>query len=217
MRASVPAVVREIVTRNRSIHDCMRMNVINYTALAMKIRPEIERLLGSPVNLNTIVVAIKRQADSFGQAEDVREGTVLKNARLSLIDGIVDVRIPAGDFEPEAAALLFDRFSRSPQDYDLFRMAGTIRVLAEDAGDIRSMFGPLLGDFEPSSSGLVKIKITAPEYRNRSDVVSYVVETLHYNGIELVNVSFDRGNVVLILNEDDAPKAYEVLRSKTSV
>ncbi len=84
-------------------------------------------------------------------------------------------------------------------------------------GDIRSMFGPLLGDFEPSSSGLVKIKITAPEYRNRSDVVSYVVETLHYNGIELVNVSFDRGNVVLILNEDDAPKAYEVLRSKTSV
>ena len=33
---SVPSVVREIITRNRSIHDCMAMDVINYTALAAK-------------------------------------------------------------------------------------------------------------------------------------------------------------------------------------
>ena len=39
---SVPDVVREIITRNRSIHDCMAMDVINYTALAVKIQPEVE-------------------------------------------------------------------------------------------------------------------------------------------------------------------------------
>ena len=62
---SIPEVVREIITRNRSIHDCMKMDVINYTALAVKIQPEIERILGNKVNLNTIVVAIKRYSDSF--------------------------------------------------------------------------------------------------------------------------------------------------------
>ncbi|MEM4248869.1 MAG: ACT domain-containing protein, partial [Candidatus Nitrosotenuis sp.] len=36
---SVPEVVREIITRNRSIYDCMKMDVINYTALAVKIQP----------------------------------------------------------------------------------------------------------------------------------------------------------------------------------
>ncbi|MGB1523397.1 MAG: ACT domain-containing protein, partial [Nitrosopumilus sp.] len=29
---SVPEVVREVITRNRSIYDCMKMDLINYTA-----------------------------------------------------------------------------------------------------------------------------------------------------------------------------------------
>ena len=89
---SVPEVVREIITRNRSIYDCMKMDVINYTALAVKIQPDVERQLGNPVNLNTIVVAIKRYADSFAEKEDVKAESVLKNARLSLTDGILDIR-----------------------------------------------------------------------------------------------------------------------------
>ena len=87
---SIPEVVREIITRNRSIYDCMKMDLINYTALAVKIQPEIERVLGNSVNLNTIVVAIKRFSDSFEIKEDVKEESVLRNARLALTDGIMD-------------------------------------------------------------------------------------------------------------------------------
>ena len=50
---SVPDVVREIITRNRSVYDCMKMDVINFTALAVKIQPDVERQLGGSVNLNT--------------------------------------------------------------------------------------------------------------------------------------------------------------------
>ena len=62
---SIPEVVKDIITRNRSIYDCMKMDLINYTALAVKLQPEIEKILGNSVNLNTVVVAIKRYADSF--------------------------------------------------------------------------------------------------------------------------------------------------------
>ncbi len=70
---SIPEVVREIITRNRSINDCMKMDLINYTALAVKIQPEIEKILGNSVNLNTVVVAIKRYSDSFEIKEEVKE------------------------------------------------------------------------------------------------------------------------------------------------
>ena len=86
---SVPEVVREIITRNRSIYDCMKMDLINYTALAVKIQPDVEKTLGNSVNLNTIVVAIKRYADSFDAKEEVTEEPVLKDARLTLTDGII--------------------------------------------------------------------------------------------------------------------------------
>ena len=68
---SMPEVVKEIITRNRSIYDCMKMDLINYTALAVKIQPEIERILGNSVNLNTVVVAIKRYADTFEIKEKI--------------------------------------------------------------------------------------------------------------------------------------------------
>ena len=70
---SVPDVVRELITRNRSIYDCMKMDLINYTALAVKIQPEVEKILENSVNLNTIVVAIKRYADSFEIKEEMKE------------------------------------------------------------------------------------------------------------------------------------------------
>ena len=56
---SVTEAIREIVTRNRSIYDCMKMDIINYTALAVKIQPNVERQIGKSVNLNTIVVATR--------------------------------------------------------------------------------------------------------------------------------------------------------------
>ena len=75
VNASVPEVVREIITQNRSIYDCMKMDLINYTALAVKIQPEVEKHLGNSANLNTIVVAIKRFADSFEQKEEIQNST----------------------------------------------------------------------------------------------------------------------------------------------
>ena len=49
---SVPELVRDIIIKNRSVFDCMKMDLINYTALAVKIQPEVERQLGNSVNLH---------------------------------------------------------------------------------------------------------------------------------------------------------------------
>jgi len=104
---SVPEVVREIITRNRSIYDCMKMDLINYTALAVKIQSDVERTLGNSVNLNTIVVAIKRYSDSFQDKELVKDEPILKKARLSLSDGIMDVRVPRENFRIADASSFF--------------------------------------------------------------------------------------------------------------
>jgi aspartokinase len=63
------------------------------------------------------------------------------------------------------------------------------------------------------STGLAKIRISIPSNQNQSDVVSYVAEILHDNGIELVNAFFSQDSIIIILNERDAPKAYEILHS----
>lgn len=213
---SVPDVVREIITRNRSIYDCMKMDVINYTALAVKIQPEVERLLGNPINLNTIVVAIKRYADSFETKEDVKEQSVLKNARLSLTDGILDVSFSLDEIGEQETMNLMNKFSELKSDYEFFRLTDSFRLLTEDLVDVRQLIESFPGVKNFFNTGLAKIKIRIPQDQNRSDVVSYVAEILHSNGIELINAYFSQDDIVVALNEKNASRAYELLRAEIS-
>ncbi len=210
---SVPEVVREIITRNRSIFDCMKMDLINYTALAVKIQSDVERVLGNSVNLNTIVVAIKRYADSFDVKDEVEEKSVLKNARLALTDGIVDIKFSVKNSQGVDPLTILDKFSKITSNYDFFRSSDSFRFLTEDIDDIRRIFDTLPNQEDIFSTGLAKIRISMPANQNKSDVVSYVAEVLHDNGIELVNAFFSQDNIIIILNEKDSSRAYDILHS----
>ncbi len=210
---SIPEVMREIITRNRSIYDCMKMDLINYTALAVKLQPEIERILGNSVNLNTVVVAIKRFADTFEIKEEVKEESVLKNARLALTDGIMDIKFSIKDSNEMDPTTILDKFSKVTSNYEFFRVSDSFRFLTEDMDDIRQIFNNVSNRENMFSTGLAKIKISIPTSQNQSDVVSYVAEVLHTNGIELVNAFFSQDNIVIVLNERDASRAYDILHS----
>jgi len=210
---SVPEVVREIITRNRSIYDCMKMDMINYTALAVKIQPEIEKILGNSVNLNTVVVAIKRYADSFETKEEIKEESVLKNARLVLTDGIMDIKFSIKDSNEMDPISILDKFSKVTNNYEFFRVSDSFRFLAEDMEDIRQIFSNFSNRDDMFSTGLAKIRISIPTSQNQSNVVSYVAEVLHANGIELVNAFFSQDSIVIVLNEKNSSRAYDILHS----
>ncbi len=213
---SVPDAVRDIITRNRSIYDCTKMDLINYTALAVKIQKDVELQVGSPVNLNTIVVAIKRYADSFERKESVQSEPMLRNARLSLTDGIMDIKFSSQDFEMKDAVSLMDSFTRIDPDYEFFRLTDSFRFLAEDISDVRKLLESFSSHKNFFQTGLAKISINIPQSDNNPDVVSYVSEILHDNGIELVNAFFAQDNIILVLHEKDAARAYEILRGEIS-
>ena len=209
---SVPDVVREIITRNRSIHDCMAMDVINYTALAVKIQPEVEKQIGNPIHLNTIVVAIKRYADAFEKNENVIDEPVLKDARLSMTDRIMGMQWTMKDLLDQDMAKMFAEAEKAFSNSEFFRLGDSFIVLADDTDVTRRIFQNFPKE-NLYSSGLAKIRIQVPE-QNRADILSFVTGILHQNSIELVDALFSRNGIVLFLKEDQAPLAYEKLRSE---
>jgi hypothetical protein len=213
---SVPDAVREIITRNRSIYDCIKMGLINYTSLAIKLQKEVESQVGSPVSPNTIVVAIKRYADSFEKKDEMQNETVLKNARLSLTDGIVDIKFSSDDFDMTDAVDLMDKFMKIDPDYEFFRSTDSFRFLTEDISDVRKILESFSSSRNFLQTGLAKITMHIPESEHSSDVVSYVSEILHDNGIELFNAFFGQDYIVIVLHEKDAARTYQILRSEIS-
>jgi hypothetical protein len=57
--------VRTILASNNLYFQALSSGITNYTALAQKIKTEVEKITGIEVQIGTIVVAIKRFADTL--------------------------------------------------------------------------------------------------------------------------------------------------------
>ena len=103
---SVPFAIREVLSSNPLYFQAIQLGIANYTALAQRIRPEVERITTSRVNVGTIVVAIKRFADSLRE-EQLQDDNLIGNSsshfgegtRMSLTGSIIDVDFDDRDFE----------------------------------------------------------------------------------------------------------------------
>jgi hypothetical protein len=90
------------------------VRIANYIVLATKIKPEVDRTIGSEVNINTIVVSIKRIADALQQNLDLESITKeekenLADVRISLTGSILDVEFDKEIENIEKVLDLFDR------------------------------------------------------------------------------------------------------------
>src|SRR5436853_7769711 len=93
---SVPEAVREILTRNYPVDQCLKMKLMNFHTLAGFIQPQVQQLSGKEASRNTLVVAIKRFSDTLSNSNSLDTSIVLKYGRISLSSGIVamTMRVP---------------------------------------------------------------------------------------------------------------------------
>lgn len=208
---SVPHAVRQIIGSNTLFFQALSTGIANYTALAQKIKPEVEKLTKSEVNVNTLVVAIKRFADSL-DGIDYEYHPIFEGVRMSLTGSIIDM-----DFhETDDVYQVLDEILELGSGYNMFRTNKQIRLFAEDIDEIRTIFksSPKRAIRE-IKDGLSKITITVEsDKENTYEVLSLVLSLLHNNRIPLYNAFFTQNEIILILGMNDAAKAYEVIREK---
>jgi len=208
---SVPHAVRQIIGSSTLFFQALSTGIANYTALAQKIKPEVEKLTKSEVNVNTLVVAIKRFADSL-DGIDYEYHPIFEGVRMSLTGSIIDI-----DFhETDDVYQVLDEIFELGSGYNMFRTNKQIRLFAEDIDEIRTMFKSspkrAIGEI---TDGLSKITITVQsDKQNTYEVLSLVLSLLHNNRIPLYNAFFTQNEIILILGMNDAAKAYEVIREK---
>jgi hypothetical protein len=199
------------------------LGIANYTALAERIKPDIERLTGSKVNLNTIVVAIKRFADSLEKKNMQQEnsGTHLTaaKAKMSLTGSIIDIDFQKeknNDNDNDTLASVLDEFFEQDSRYNLFQTDTHFSLLTEDADEIRRIVANAIQKFDGKiSEGLSKITVSlTPDDQSPYHILSLVSNILYNHQIPIHSAFFTINEVVLILGDKDAAKAYDLIRMK---
>ncbi|MDQ5842201.1 MAG: hypothetical protein M3286_01805 [Thermoproteota archaeon] len=218
---SVPEAIRKVLVNDHVYMQALVLGIANYTALAERIKPDIERLTGSKVNLNTIVVAIKRFADALEKkAEQENSSTHLTAARakMSLTGSIIDIDFQKenNDNDNEALASVLDEFFEQDSRYNLFQTDSHFSLLTEDADEIRRMVANAIQKFDGKiSEGLSKITVSlTPDDKSPYHILSLVANVLYNHQIPIHSAFFTANEIVLILSDSDATKAYDVIRMK---
>ena len=210
---SISRVVRSVIISRPSILDCMKMNIINYSALARYIQRHIEKLLSRRVNVNAIKMALIRFSEDIQKREEFLESRirdVLAKTVISVQTDLVvlTVRREAllGKFEVLLKNIEAARFFQLTQGMRTF----TLVIAKEIYEDIVSVIGrDAIVDIIDHQTAI--ILISPHEIIETPGVIAYITSILSSQGINMTQIISCYEDTILILNRYEALKAYQIL------
>ena len=219
---SVPEAIRKVLANDHVYMQALVLGIANYTALAERIKPDIEKLIGSKVNLNTIVVAIKRFADVLEkknrQEKNSSTHLTAAKAKMSLTGSIIDIDFQKenNDDDNDALASVLDELFEQDSRYNLFQTDSHFSLLTEDADEIRRMVADAVQKFDGKiREGLSKITVSlTSDDQSRYHILSLISNILYNHQIPIHSAFFATNEVVLTLGDKEAAKAYDLIRMK---
>jgi hypothetical protein len=192
------------------------MKLMNFHSLAQLIQPQVKQLSGREASINTLVVAIKRFSDTLANDKGPDASGVLKDARISLSSGIVDVtiRAPKTQFSIIIKELseVWSDLSEFPH---IFPLSSSIKVIlpGEDYALVRGK----LEHFREATTQANVAKLTlnlSPRAEMTPGIASYITELLFRNGVNILDAFLGYGDIIMVVDDRDGPLAYDVLQGE---
>ena len=217
-RPTISEVVVDLLNANHAVHQHIRMGLINYHALAARIKPTVDRVTQRDVNVNTIVVIIKRFSDAQSKLGLPPTMSVLRNSKMTLSSGVVDVTItPKREAFINELKGLVELSSELNERPHIFPLVNSIKIIA-DANDYGKLKAALKSRYPLKPRlNVAKITIHLSEEAERSPgIAAYITDLLYRNGINIVDAFLGYEDIILVLNESDGPRAYTMLEEANS-
>ena len=212
-RVTVQSAVSSVITENQPIYDCIKQKIINYHALAVKIKPEVENLTGKKTSINSIVVAVKRFSDTVTNTNTEEPLDILRDTRITLASNIANVTINAKKTEFPAILEQINAASSSLNEPPhIFQLSNSIKLIADSEdyeAHIRSRLSKWHIDNEKMDSSKLSLHLAAA-VEGTPGFASLITELLYRSGINIINTYIGE-ETILILDRKDGPRAYEIL------
>jgi len=212
-RSSVQEAVRVIITQNPYLYRGLRMQVINYSAVARYIQDQVQDMAGNQVDPNTIVTAIMRFSREATDEELSQPESALAGARFNLVTDIVDVTIRTNPQDQVSLLEQLYELQKKGANIKVHQYQGSLKILttSHEMHDIMQD----LWQYQPViREGYAELNIQLAQETSRYDRIAMLTDILFRHGVHLVNAFFSQGEISLIIDEEDASTAFEVLLSQ---
>jgi len=189
------------------------MQVINYSAVARYIQEQVQDMAGNSVDPNTIVTAIMRFSREASREELARPEGALSGARFNLVTDILDVTIRISPQDQVTVMEQLFELQKKGANIKVHQYQGSLKIITTSHDMPEFMQG--LWQYEPViREGYAELNIKLAHETSRYDRIAMLTDLLFRHGVHLVNAFFSQTEISLIIHEEDASMAFEVLLSQ---
>lgn len=202
----IAEIVEELVRRSPFLLESLEEGLINISALARKLQPEVESKLGKTVKTGAIVMAVNRMpAGKLTLERRSLQSFFRKLSDLSVRTDLIDYTFRNSDTLPTRQANLLQNIQNRPnQFYSVSRgvTETTILVTSSLEKQIASIFAE--ETVLSKETDLSAITLLLPiENRNLYGVYYYILKDLAWRGINLIElISTSNEFTIIVRNED---------------
>lgn len=211
MKYSAAEAVKKLIDAEPCLKECLEAGIINYTRMARKLKPMIEKILEEEVSIEAIKASLIRYGRTTGGPR-WRPGIlrILARSVLEIRTGISAVTVRL-HMMPRITSIVNNllgqaRFLAVVQGLN----SVTLIVSDEHYGEILSRLGKenLVEELRGESALVI---ISPKEIIRTPGFLAYVMDLLGRNGINVLQAVSYYTETMILVSSDDLMKAFKIL------
>lgn len=211
---TVVEITESIIKRSPYLEEALSLGIINLSALARIIKPEIEEQLMKTVQEGAIIMGLKRLSQKIKVVKKSQKKLFLEPPDLMVRSNLLEITIPNSDALLLKQKKLLDKI-KSRKNYFLTFTQGiyetTIIVSKNLEGSLTEIFKEerIISKFDSLSSITIQLP---PGSTSIPGIYNYILRALAWEGINLIEVVSTFNEFTIILQHKSINQAFAILK-----
>lgn len=210
----IAEIVEEVVRRSPFLMESLEEGLINISALARKLQPEVEARLGRPLKTGAIIMAINRMpAGKLTYERRSLQHFFRKLSDLNVRTDLIDYTFRNSDTLPLCQSRLLREIESKPNlFYSVSRGVTETTLLVTSS--LKERVSDIFSDEQLLSeeTELAAITLLLPiENRNLYGVYYYILKDLAWRGINLIEIISTSNEFSIVVRNEDLDQAFSTV------
>ena len=211
---SIPNIVEEIIKKKPFLEDALVNGLVNLSALARHLKPEIEKHIDKPVNDSAIIMALNRLIPRIKLVSTMKFRNIVNNIGDIIVrSNLADYAFANSSTLFEAQAKLLDKVHSMKDVFCTFSQGiyeTTLVVSSSITGLVEDIFAG--ENCLSKTSHLSSITVKLPmDNTVCPGVYYYIFKELAWDNINIADIISTANEFTVIINNNDIHRAFSIL------
>jgi hypothetical protein len=211
---TIPEVVEDIVRRTPALAEGMSRGIINLSALARIVHPEVEKRAMKEVREGAIVMALNRLSKRMQDRSAAPARIFSVSPDLMIRSNLLEITFPNSEGLVQRQKNLLERVG-DRRELFITITRGIFETTIVASRELEPLIAEIFAGERPSAKmdGLSSLVVQLPSGTNRvPGVYGFLLQSLAWEGINVVEVVSTLNELTIILSDSVIDRAFSVIK-----